>query len=381
VKGEKERSDSEVDGLILEYLSLSVYRKGKRPFLGIDPLRRIRKGIWREEGVDLTMLARNEGSGPEKAARIGLFEKAGLEVKEGLFRKRVQHRIITGIRDPEKAIEDLERDIDKGENTASPDALLRSDILFPVLITNMLNDQYDALSELSVKRNTQYALNQPSQASARVSLLGEEEGRSEEGGIGSLFDRKVGKEEWIRAGGRTVAVDLPTMIRAVFEIGDGELSGLISSGRLATFCRRGLNSGVLAAVVDDMGKAPDGGPEGPQEFRKRFGRWLMGSELADRVQSDLIDHDLSLLISTNTHGAKRIERALSYLMGPKSIPALKELLFSVPPKNRPAVISLLGMTGDSGAVEPLRKMLRYSTDERDREGAAEALSGLGEELP
>ena len=52
---------SDIDSILLETWSYLLYKAGKDPVGGQDKRSRIKKGIWRGDGLDLTLFARSRG--------------------------------------------------------------------------------------------------------------------------------------------------------------------------------------------------------------------------------------------------------------------------------------------------------------------------------
>ena len=83
---------TDLDRLIIEYLSHDIYRKGKKPPADINIRRRVSKRIWREEGVDLDILEKSGIRLDEMADASGILKWEEMKVPVGLFRRKRERR-------------------------------------------------------------------------------------------------------------------------------------------------------------------------------------------------------------------------------------------------------------------------------------------------
>ena len=47
--------DHGLDALLIDIVSYNMFKKGKEPLSNIDPRRRVKKGIWMDDGIDLNL--------------------------------------------------------------------------------------------------------------------------------------------------------------------------------------------------------------------------------------------------------------------------------------------------------------------------------------
>jgi len=363
-----------LDHLIREVISFQLYKSGKKPLDGIDPSTRIKRSVWRDEGIDLDNLVRYRivSSLPENTGI--LFEIGEAEVKEGLFRKRRVHRIIKGLR-PLREVLEL-----PGSETDDIDTLSTmsgSDLLYPAMMSKASERLRASLSGLSpgrLRQSANVAISPGSIFDLSRSKTGPKESSSD---LLPLFSRTVSRENWIMARGAGVIKDLDGLVRSVMEMKNGELEIMISGGELVKFARAGLASPRLEGLLFDISRTPSGEPESAENFRKRLGRVLLGSDASERVFNDITLPLLSKFRTCSRGEAMKLEKVIGPLMDPRSTPELKDLVFNSPSHNRTFIIRLMARTGDTALAETLTSLSRFSSVEEDRKEAERALGEMG----
>ncbi len=369
--------DHGLDVLLIDIISYKMFKKGKEPLSNIDPRRRVKKGVWTDGGVDLNLLRRVGVDLDDRIAKCRLFRTETAMVKEGLFRRRKEHVILSGLSDL-GWVEEVDPDelLEKGE-AGGLAWILSSDLLYPLGLSASFHAFEGVLEGLEIERSVQHDPSRISQIQVRNMLLGSGEGDYGEENLSSLFARKVKRSDWIKGKSGGDIKDLRTLITAVFDMREGDLQTLLEGGDLANFCGKALNSNLLEGEIRNLSSDPDGGIERPDDFRKRFGRWLLEGEMAQIVISDIIKPRLGQLRTCSTTEGHRLELLLRPLMDARSSPDLKGLLFDVPPHNRVSVIRLMASTCDGSVVDLLERLQEFSSVEEDRSAAGDALKELG----
>ncbi len=368
--------DHGLDALLFDIISYKMFKKGKEPLSNIDPRRRVKKGIWMDGGVDLNLL-RREGIGfDDRIAECRLFRTETAMVKEGLFRRRKEHVILSDLSDL-GWVEEVDPDelLEKGKARGLA-WILSSGLLYPLGLSTSFRGFEGVLEGLEIERAVQHDPSRISQVKVRNILLGSGEGGYEEENLGSLFARKVKRSDWITGKSGGDIKDLRTLITAVFDMEEGDLHTLLDGGDLANFCGKALKSNLLEGEILNLSSDPDGGIERPDDFRKRFGRWLLEGDMARIVISDIIKPRLGQLRTCSAAEGHRLELLLRHLMDARSSPDLKGLIFGVPPHNRVSVIRLMASTGDGSVVDLLKRLQEFSSVEEDRSAAGDALREL-----
>ncbi len=364
---------SGLDRFLKEVLSFQLYKSGKEPLEGLVPHSRIKRSVWRDDGIDLDQLERyGFGSGPPPGTEV-LFQLDRVEVKEGLFRKRKPHRIIKGLK-PLGVVYDLFDSDD--ESMRSISALARSDILFPAMLSRVSERLRGSITDLILDRPRQSPNVEISPAQLFDTSLWGKTPQDKSSDLLPLFSKTVSRDRWLRT--RTgIIKDMEGLVRSVMEASAEEIETLNSGGDLVGFARSGIKSPRLEGLLYDISRTPDGGPESGDNFRKRLGRILLGSDASGKVFHDITLPILSRLRTCSMKEAAKLERVLGPLMDPRSTPELKDLVFNAPSHNRSFIIRLMALTGDPSLAETLDRIHSYSSVEEDRKEAERALRELG----
>ncbi len=372
-------SISNLDILLAEFWSFDLYKRGKRPIGDMDPKERIRHGIWLDNGIDLTILQKRTSIDIEGIPLKSLFNTEEMEAREGFFRKKVTHKLLTGIKDLKKIL-DL---IDVSGAKSSPggskikEVLLGSFILYPLFVFHGSGNLDDITSEMKVKRRKQIRtddLDPDSFLKNKRKII--DRNMAGEDLLG-LYRKRIDKEKRFRTPEGRRSSNLKAVLEFLFTARDEDLRTVISSGSLMKFASEGLSSNVLEALFRDLSEDVAGGMEEPENYRIRLGRWMMEGPLGDDISRDLIPLLVNRLETCPIGESGGLEKAISSLMDPRSTSILNERVFTVEPEKRPYFIRLLGMTGDRAAVEPLERLMEFSSIEEDRVSARTALRSLG----
>ncbi len=367
--------DHGLDALLSDIISYRMYKRGKEPLSNIDPGKRVKKGIWMDDGVDLNLLRKGGVNLDDRIVECRMFETETAMVKEGFFRRRKKHVILSDLSDLGWVEEIDPADLlEKGE-AGGLAWILGSDLLYPLGLSSSFRTFEGVLEGLEIERAVQHDPSRISQVQVRDMLLSGEGVNGEEK-LSSLFARKVKRADWIKGKSGGNIKDLRTLITAVFDMREEDLRILMEGGDLSDFCGKALNSNLLEGEIVNLSSDPDGGVERPDDFRKRFGRWLLEGELAEIVISEIIKPRLGQLKTCSLAEGHRLELLLKYLMDARSSTDLKGLLFDVPPRNRISVIRLMASTGDGSVMDLLRRLQEFSSVEEDRTAAGDALREL-----
>ncbi|MFW3146050.1 MAG: hypothetical protein ACMUIE_04485 [Thermoplasmatota archaeon] len=374
----KERA-GDVDNVLIEMLSFIQYKKGKKPLEGIDPRERIRHSIWTDEGVDLNRLEEIKGIRIDEGLRSHLLNVETKEIKKGLLRRKEQHLIASRIRGL-KFIRDLVDGIVEGnpQGIGTTDVTL-SRMLSPAAVHWVSIGLYDLPASLIIQRPTHQEVMDISPAAALVKLADQGSEGKEDHEYSKLFERKVPRDIWWRTPSGIEVKDLRSMIAALMESSDKDLSKMLESGNILEFASRGIGSIYLENALKEVSTKPDGGLELPGDFRLRFGRFLMEGHLSRSVYEEFISREMDRFMTCSQGSGKKLMMALSPLMDPRSSRKLQTLVFEVPSKNRTFVIQLMGLTGDRTVGETLKRLHEFSNIKKDRKAAEDALRTLGVE--
>jgi hypothetical protein len=367
----KERSD--LDSLLCEVLSFQLYKSGKEPLDAIDPSIRIKRSVWRDDGIDVDNLERfGLGKGPPENTDL-LFDTGSVEVKEGIFRKRKVHRIIMGLRSL-RTVSDL-----LGTEKDDPvviSAVSSSDLLYPAMLSKASERLRASSSSQSIERTHRGGSLEFYPSVVFDKALSGKGSNGSSSDLLPLFSRSAPRESWLRTKAGIIK-NLEGLVRSVMELPDSELDTLVSRGSIVEFARTGLKSPRLEGLLHDVSHAPSGELENPENFKKRLGRVLLGSDASGKVFQDITLPLLSRLRSCSRREAMKLEKVLGPLMDPRSTPELKDLVFNAPPYNRACIIRLMALTGDAALSETLRRIHNYSSVDEDRKEAERALRDLG----
>jgi len=359
--------DNTPDDALREFLSFRAYKEGKRPLKGIDPKDRVRKGAWREEGIDLeALLGRDEVRMRIWSALLATEVKG---IPTGIFRRKKDRTLAVGLRDLGDILRRSEEDPDLRR------ALLGSEILSPLVVLGSdpgLSEVADRISLAPRQQGDVAPLLPPDAArsASSRSAKGEDELRSS-------FERKVPKGKELRAGSGPAMDSIGTLVRSVMEMDDDILDGLLRKGSLVSFARDALDSPALEAVLVEVSIGSDGGPEAPSKARERLGLWLMEGPLGEMCHHAIVLPFIDRLSRCRSSEAPRLERALSPLIDARSAPALADALFRSQPGSRPSVVRLLALTRSELAATCLKSLLEFSSLDTDRDEARRALASLG----
>lgn len=363
------------DRLLKELWSFLLYKEGRETIGDLDPRSRIKKGIWRDEGIDLTLFYNREVPVEQLKAFSTLFRIETEIVREGLLRRKREHVIASGVEDLDEAADGfLPGKWNKGQLQES---FLSSDILHPFAVNRSLDPLDESIDRIKVERRPQTSSMDISPSSVLRNKGGPTPENGEDEDLRKLYSRKAKKKEGLRTPDGKEIRDLPSLVEFIFSSGDRELSAVLDEGSLYRFAEEGLKSQYLRALFTDLSTDPAGGPESPSGFRGRFGRWLLESPLGDEVTNSVVPKLLKRLSGSPGGEAVKMEEALKGLMDPRSTQELTSLVFSADPDHRSPLIRLLGYTRDRAAQETLKRLMEYSTLETDRESAKEALRALG----
>ncbi|MGA1822082.1 MAG: hypothetical protein ACMUIG_06115 [Thermoplasmatota archaeon] len=366
-----------LDHLVVEFLSFQLYRSGKDPMSGLDPRKRVSRRIWREEGIDLEMLSGTGVSLDEMAKRSTILDTEDREIRATILRLKRRRTMLIGIGGLAGASENLLREKPRRDELLSVRSLCRSELIRPLMLSLSGVPLKDALDSHTIPRNEQVDHTDISPLNARRILLGTEKRSVREEDISILFRKKVGRDLEITFRSGMGAVSLSTLISGIMGAEDGELTELIRSPALVDFVSKGLRSPVLEASFSDLIRTYDGSSEEGSNFRTRFGRYIMESPLADQVVRELIEPRIDRLINCTENEANRLSGELIPYMDHRSVRTLLDVLYRVPNENRPALISLMAATGSRDVVEPLRRLYEYSNLKNDRISSKNALLMLG----
>jgi hypothetical protein len=356
-----------IDDLIVEYLSYRAFKDGKVPLNGADPGKRIGKRIWRDEGLDVGSFL---GPGPDPGSDSVLRLEV-MRLSMGFLKGKKDRNIAVGLRDASSLI-------DAAMKGGAVTSIVRgSDLLLPPFCSLAASDLMAATRLIRVRAQAQSPPGpfEPRDLNRRV-VSKDASGPD----LSIPLDRKAPKEhELVLKGGRRIGT-LRTLVQGILEMGDTELSELLSSGKIADFARRGLSSPALEAILTEVARK-DSGPEAPSVARDRFMLWLLESPAGVFVVREIAHPMIGRLLNCNPLEAMHLSDTLSPLMDERSAPALIEMLFRVPGSNRPSAIRLLGRTRSHLAIGPLTKLRDLSSVETDRIEAAAALERLGVRSP
>lgn len=326
----------------------------------MDPASRIRRSIWRDEGVDIEAMT---GKGIDDGDPMNLVMEIGkANVRVGFLRRKKERMFIKGLADPERILEKW---------TDLRGLLLSSRLLSVPLILKEGRGLTDAIASMSIP---------PSAQSETFSL--EPVGRSRPSASHgtaeedlSIFDKRTARDrELVLRGGRRVN-DLSSLIIAVMEMKDEELSELLLNGTLTGFARKGLGSPSLEAIFTEL--STDRDAVDMKGVRQRFGLWLMEGPLGARAVSEVVTPLLGRMEKCGSKEAYRIARMLDPLMDERSAQIILDMMFRAPPANRPPMIRLLSSTMSDIAVDPLTKLAEMSLVDSDRKEAKMALERMG----
>jgi hypothetical protein len=366
-----------IDRLISEMVSYQLYKKGKNPITEIDPSRRIRRGIWRDDGVDLHQAGLIDSTLPvENLGSLVSFED--IIVRKGILRRKEIHLLASSLNDIQSIRHFLSKDLtdEKGlQEEASG-----SDLLHPLMVTVNCSGMNEIIKSIKVERRPQgeHGDLSPEKVLKRTFR------RSFSGFDGEdllrVYDKKVEKERGLRTPSGMNIRDLKTLLEHLFSCSRSELEGILSGGSLEDFAGRGLKSITLEALFKDLSSDPSGGREKPEGFLKRLGRWSLEGPLGDRIVNDVVMELLPRLSSAPEGEAMRLEESLTALMDPRSTSILTTLVFSEKPEKRPHLIRLLGNTGDRAAEGTLKRLMEFSTMEEDKRASRDALRSMGFEI-
>lgn len=368
---------SNLDNLVIEYISFRLYRDGKEPLAGIDPRKRVSKRIWREEGVDLFVLSKTGIILDDMAGSSGILDMEQKDIRATILRLKRRRNMLVGVTGLAEASEMILKDEPSREDLKSIRSLCRSELVRPLILSIAGLPLMKAVDSHTVDRTDQTDHIDISPESARRILLGTAGKSDREEDISRLFRKKVGKDLEIAFRSGMRAVTLSTLISGIMEAGDDELTELIVSPGLMDFISKGLKSPVLEASFADLSRNYDGETEEGSNFRTRFGRYIMESPLADQVARELIEPRIDRMINCTGHEADRLAVELTPYMDQRSVRNLLDVLYKVPNENRSALISLMAATGSHDVVDTLRSLYEYSSLKEDRKSSKNALLMLG----
>ncbi len=332
--------DSYNDLIIREVQSFLLYKNGKEPLNGQDPGSRIRKGIWRDEGVDLTSFNRSIEVSPDPEVASIILEMSKITVREGLLRRKKDHIVASGLKDLS-----LMKGFFKPEEFTKggiQSFFLGSDILYPFALNRSFSPLDSSIEAIKVMRRPQRI---PMDLDP-TRILKRDEGHAVDRPQGEdilrIFKKTSDRKNSIHTPSGMIIGDLPGLIEHIFSCDEKELSGFIEKDSLAIFAIEGLGSQLLASLLRDLSSDPAGEMESPEGFRERFGRWIRESTLGDIVSDSIVPRLLKRLSHCSEGEAMKLEEALQGLIGPESTRELTSLVFSADPIKRPHIIRLLG---------------------------------------
>jgi hypothetical protein len=364
-----------MDWCLKEIWSYLLYKKGKEPLSDIDPRSRIKKGIWIEEGVDMTAYASLAGvkNIPEDLDIV--MDLSTVTVREGFLRKKRDHFVASGLKDLSLSGGSFEKDGWSRDRIQS--IFLRSDILHPFSLNRAFGCMDSAIASVKVERRPQRdALDlNPDRVLHRteVHLSGLNGGED----VKKLYGRKSDRKKGFRTPSGREIRDLPSLIEHVFSCSEEELLASMEKGSFQEFASEGLSSPLLESLFGDLMTDPSGTMERPDGFRIRFGRWILEGPFGDDVTDKIVPKLLGRLVNCPEGEASKIEDALKGLIDPRSTSNLTSLVFSAHYVIRPHIIRLLGLTRDRAALDTLRRLMEFSTVDTDKDSAREALASMG----
>ncbi len=363
------------DLALREVQSFLLYKNGKEPLNGQDPGSRIRKGIWRDEGVDLTAFNRSNGYSQDPEVASVILEMSKKTIREGVLRRKKDHIVASGLKDLSTMASSFEPEGFKIGDLQS--FFLGSDILYPFALNRSFPPLDRSMGTIKVMRRHQRT---PMDLDPTRILKRDEVhavGRNQGEDILRIFKKTSDRKNAIHTPSGMIIGDLPGLIEHIFSCDEKDLSGFIEKDSLAIFAVEGLGSQLLASLLRDLSSGPGGEMESPGGFRERFGRWILESTLGEEVSDSIVPRLLKRLANCSEGEAMKLEEALQGLIGPGSTRELTSLVFSADPIKRPHIIRLLGRTRDRAAQETLKRLMDYSTLEADRTTAREALISMG----
>ena len=367
---------TDLDRLIIEYLSHDIYRKGKKPPADINIRRRVSKRIWREEGVDLDILEKSGIRLDEMADASGILKWEEMKVPVGLFRRKRERRILTDLGSLRRGVRDAGNLLD-GKDHPNVKALSNSRLIFPLMVSSSADPLSDIIERLPIPAEDQKDNIEMSLVRARRTFMPEVKRSSEDEDLVPLFEKKVPPERSYRFRSGMKANTLKTLIEGVLDSDSEEIREMVERGVFTDFIGKGLKSPSLEASFRDLAIDMEGSAESGEGFRSRLGRFLMESSLGDVVSSEIVSERIERLMKCSEGEARRIRESIPAFVDGRCAPVLKDLLYRVPPENREVVMELMAETGSRSVVEPLKRMHEFSNSDRDRNAAKKALKSLG----
>jgi hypothetical protein len=370
-----------LDRLLREFLSYQLYMRKKEPLEGFDPGKRVRGGIWKEEGVDIDVLERKGGLPKGFDIPSALFDVERSKVRSGLLWFRSEHRVLKGLRPLSELMVRAQKEALSASGGPSMEmgAVMRSNLLFPLFLHLVASSDVGTAGKLIPGRVPQTHPGDISPEEGLRRFIGtSNDAVPEDEAMEALFTPLKGSLGPLMAG-RTDHRNLASLLFSMFELDDQPLSAAIASGELQRLCRDILHNPYLEGLIEDLAFGPDGAQETPDGFRTRAGRVIMGGGAGDRFHQRFVQPLLVRMRTCSVSESERLGSILPPLMDSRSTASLLDLLFKAPQGNRPALFRLIGATNDPSAAEPLRKMMDYSNVEGDRRYAQEALDTIGAE--
>lgn len=365
-------SQEDLDIYITEIWSYLLYKKGKKLIGDIDPPSRIRKGIWRDEGVDMTEFIEHSNIKLDPGSISWLADSGKVTVRKGFLRRKKEHTTVSSI----KPIGSFLNDADEDEIKERSGILASSNILFPFLMEHISSGMGTVIETISVERRPQIA---PEDLSPDAMMKSRRKINHEIGpgeNIKRLFHRSI-KGSPFRTPSGTLLKNLNEIFRYIMTCEDDELEDIIVSGSLIEFASKELSSNVFEGLFRDLSTDPSGDRETSSGFRIRLGRWGLESPVGDEIVDEIVPSVMNRLMSCSEGEAMKLEEYLHPLMDPRSTELVTRSIFEADQERRSHLIRLLGSTKDRSAMETLKRLRDYSNVEADRSSAVEALEALG----
>lgn len=323
-----------------EYLMWRNYLKSGPGVLEGEGRRKFRSGLWRRDGVDLTLLL---GRVAEELEGDRAFVTARARVRVGRFiRKEEEHVILKSVKPSEKLLSALEEEF---PGVRLPSTLPVERHLLPL---HMI---------LALPQPAGLGLSGGGLLPSAEELLRTTEG--EEGGADwrAAYTRKA--DETFKAG-RWRIRDLKGLLLFLLEAEEEEAERVLRSEEFLSFARRFMHP-YLKGSFERAAASPHG-----------RAREALFKELSTTPLSKFMLEDAIRAVAGGRRGRGVEEFFLSLPYG-VLLPVLTRELFSMESEERLWFIEILGKRGSPEGRPLLEKFRRYSMDRRERARAEEAL--------
>ncbi|RLF68177.1 MAG: hypothetical protein DRN40_07880 [Thermoplasmata archaeon] len=322
-----------------EYLRWKAYIRSGPGVLEGEGRRKFRSGLWRRDGVDLTLLL---GERAEELEGDGAFTTARARVRVGrLIKREEEHIILRSVKPTEKLLELVE---ERFPHFHLPSSLPVERHLLPLhMILNLPPAQGLGLGGEGSMPSAEELLRAPEGAG------GGEDWRA-------AYLRR--SDEAFRAG-RWRIRDFRGVFLFLLKSKEEESERLLRSEDFLSFVRKGLHP-LLKGAFERAAASPGNARE------------TLFKELATTPLSRLMLKD-ALKAAVGSRKGKGLEDFLLSLPDGVLLPVLSGKLFSMEREERLWFIDILGRRGSPEARDLLEKFQLYSMDRRERARAEEAL--------